>query len=144
MTRRTLFVPGIPAPQGSKKYVGNGVMVESSKKLSAWRKHVVKVCRQADLDPLPAVPLTMTLSFVMPRLKAHFGTGRNAETLKANAPTWHTSYPDGSKIQRAIEDALVTSGLIPDDRYIAHWVGSKTYGPEPGVLVCLDVIEGAR
>jgi len=31
MTERNLFVPGAPAPQGSKRHVGNGVMVEASK-----------------------------------------------------------------------------------------------------------------
>lgn len=29
-------VIGLPAPQGSKKHVGHGVMVESSKKVKPW------------------------------------------------------------------------------------------------------------
>ena len=28
------------APQGSKKHVGNGIMVETSKRLKAWRNQV--------------------------------------------------------------------------------------------------------
>ena len=28
------------APQGSKKHVGNGIMVETSKRLKSWRKQV--------------------------------------------------------------------------------------------------------
>lgn len=31
---------GTPAPQGSKRHVGNGVMVESSKRLRPWRQDV--------------------------------------------------------------------------------------------------------
>ena len=30
-------VIGIPGAQGSKRHVGNGVMVESSKKVKPWR-----------------------------------------------------------------------------------------------------------
>ena len=28
------------APQGSKKHVGNGIMIETSKRLKSWRKQV--------------------------------------------------------------------------------------------------------
>jgi Holliday junction resolvase RusA-like endonuclease len=83
----------------------------------------------------------MRLGFVFPRLQTHYRTGRYAGQVKANAPLWHISYPDASKIQRAVEDAVVTAGWIPDDRYIAHWVGTKQYGPIPGVLITLEVID---
>jgi len=33
-------VPGIPAPQGSKRHVGGGRMVESSRSLPEWRASV--------------------------------------------------------------------------------------------------------
>ena len=36
----TITVHGTPAPQGSKRHVGNGVMVESSKKVKPWRQDV--------------------------------------------------------------------------------------------------------
>ena len=37
----TFRVYGTPAPQGSKRHVGRGVMVESSKKVAPWRQDVV-------------------------------------------------------------------------------------------------------
>ena len=42
----TIRVYGTPAPQGSKRHVGRGVMVESSKKVKPWREAV----KQAALD----------------------------------------------------------------------------------------------
>ena len=38
MTRR-FAVLGLPAPQGSKRHVGEGRMVESSKRVKPWRRH---------------------------------------------------------------------------------------------------------
>ena len=37
MTPITLTVRGLPAPQGSKRHIGRGVMVESSKRVKPWR-----------------------------------------------------------------------------------------------------------
>jgi len=35
-----IFIPvlGIPAAQGSKKHVGRGILIESSKKVAPWRQ----------------------------------------------------------------------------------------------------------
>ncbi len=63
----SVFVPGRPAPQGSKRHVGNGVMVESSKALAPWRTtvawHLAQAHRAAPLDGA----LFVVLEFVMPR-----------------------------------------------------------------------------
>lgn len=63
----SVFIPGRPAPQGSKRHVGNGVMVESSKALAPWRTtvawHLAQAHRAAPLDG----PLFVVLEFVMPR-----------------------------------------------------------------------------
>src|SRR5690606_16868121 len=46
-----LFVPGRPAPQGSKRHVGNGVMLESSKAVAAWRTTIAWHAAQAYREP---------------------------------------------------------------------------------------------
>lgn len=43
------FVPGRPAPQGSKRHVGHGIMVESSRDLGPWRERVALAANPADL-----------------------------------------------------------------------------------------------
>ena len=40
MSLLQFYVVGDPAPQGSKKHVGNGRFIESSKKLAPWRAAV--------------------------------------------------------------------------------------------------------
>ena len=36
----SLTVYGVAAPQGSKRHVGNGVMIESSNRVRPWRQDV--------------------------------------------------------------------------------------------------------
>ena len=45
MTRQSAYFEVIgtePAPQGSKRYLGNGRFVEASKKLEPWRRAVAE------------------------------------------------------------------------------------------------------
>ena len=58
------FVPGVPAPQGSKRHVGNGRMVESSKDLPAWRHSVGWKAREAMGNrPVFVGPVAVNISF---------------------------------------------------------------------------------
>ena len=50
-----VFIPGVPAPQGSKRHVGGGRLVESSKKVKPWRRAVnaaPPMVQRPDLDKL--------------------------------------------------------------------------------------------
>lgn len=91
-----LFVPGRPAPQGSKRHVGRGILVESSKALAPWRTsvawHAAQVYRAAPLDG----PLAVRVEFLMPR---------PAGTPKRSTPA-AVKRPDLDKLTRAIFDAL--------------------------------------
>jgi hypothetical protein len=49
MTLLRVDVYGLPAPQGSKRHVGGGRMIEASKKVGPWREAVV---RASTLDAL--------------------------------------------------------------------------------------------
>jgi crossover junction endodeoxyribonuclease RusA len=95
-----LFVPGRPAPQGSKRHVGGGRMVESSKAVGPWRTmvawHAAQVYRGAPLDG----PLRVALVFVMPRPSG---------TPKRSTPA-AIKRPDTDKLSRAVFDAL--SGVV--------------------------------
>lgn len=110
-------VPGIPAAQGSKRHLGNGVMVESSKRVKPWRTDV----RQAAIDHCPEPitgPVALDLEFRFPRPKSHHGTGRNANQLKPSAPRAHTQKPDLDKLARAIGDALAGIAYRDDSQII--------------------------
>ena len=122
-------VDGIPRPQGSKKHVGGGRFIESSKYLPEWRKAVVGAAREAhEGEPLQCA-VTVEAVFVFPRPKS----------LKSNqeAPP-HTSAPDTDKLQRAVGDALTIAEVIGDDAQIHTWRAHKRRakpGETPGAHI---------
>ena len=137
------FVEGIPASQGSKRHVGRGILIESSKRVKPWRSDVRIAAQEARGDRLPVPkpgPIYLTLTFWFPRPKSHYGTGRNADILKPSAPASMTVKPDIDKLERAILDAL-TGVLWEDDSQVVHLTATKRYAPLgelPGVTITLD------
>lgn len=108
-----LFVPGVPAPQGSKRHLGNGVMVESSKAVKPWRVDVAWAARAAFAERIDG-PAAVELEFVMPRPKS---------TPKRSTPP-AIKRPDIDKLERAILDAL--SGVAyRDDSQVVELVARK-------------------
>lgn len=137
----SFFVPGKPAPGGSKRgfvtKTGKVAMVDMGKNNKEWRSDV----RAAALMAYQGQPLTQALCvltiFLMQRPKSHYGTGKNADKLKPDAPIWHTSAPDTTKLFRSTEDAL--TGIIwNDDAQIVQQKLTKRYttGDEiPGAMI---------
>lgn len=112
-----------PAPQGSKKHVGNGVMVEMSKSLPAWRTAVARAAKTAWTYQEPmdcAVSVTVEFRILRPK-KSKFGD-------------YPAGPPDLDKLQRSTGDALKASGVISDDSRIIRWDASKVWG-EPGATI---------
>ena len=129
-----IFIPvlGIPAAQGSKKHVGRGILVESSKKVAPWRQDV----RHAALEYYQGEPVSgaveVAIEFIFARPKGHYGTGKNADKLKPSAPKYATSnnLGDIDKLQRSTFDALaVRSGgtVLKDDSLIVDVAIQKRY-----------------
>ena len=66
--------------------------------------------------------------------KGHYGTGRNADQVKASAPPHPTTKPDATKLVRAVEDAL-TGVIWRDDSQVVRQWASKVYDDCEGVSV---------
>jgi Holliday junction resolvase RusA-like endonuclease len=137
-------VLGTPISQGSKRHVGNGVMVESSKKLKPWREAVVAAATQATGGELVfdrGVPVHMTVTFYFRRPNSHFGTGANSHTLRDKAPRYPAGRPDRDKILRAVTDALTDAGVWWDDSQVVDGSTRKRFadGRHPGALIELTV-----
>lgn len=145
MTRQIGFtVHGLPAAQGSKRHVGGGVMIESSKAVKPWRQDVVA----AALDAIGqweaehgapwetfTSPVIFSGDFTFVRPKSHYGSGRNATALKASAPDWVGKKPDLDKILRSTWDALSTAGIWRDDSLAVIDRSSKRFGSTAGVTL---------
>ena len=133
MSRLCFTVNGTPGAQGSKRSLGNGVMVESSKRVKPWRSDVKAAAEAAHLASdewdraTGAVGVQVTFRFARP--KSHYRTGRNAAILRDDAPTYVTSHGkgDNDKLQRSTFDALTASGVIADDSLIVAVHAFKVY-----------------
>lgn len=146
MTRRlVVVVHGIPAPQGSKRHVGNGVLVESSAAVRPWRdavraatetalgwnpNEVVRAVDDPEGDPwapgrLDAVELDVV--FTLARPASHYRTGKHADQVKPNAPEQPVGRPDVDKLIRSTLDALTDSGALVDDARVVDVHAVKTY-----------------
>lgn len=117
-----------PAPQGSKRHVGGGRMIESSAKVKPWREAVRQEAIATGLA-VSAAPIYLHLLFRFRRPKGH----HNARgELKPSAPIDHVTRPDLDKLCRSTLDAL-TGVLFADDSQVAFLVASKEYAL-PGEL----------
>lgn len=105
---------GLPAPQGSKRHVGNGVMVETSKNLKPWREAVITAAREHHEGPALDGAISLAVEFVMPRPKS-----------ARKYASWQTTAPDLDKLVRATLDALKIAGMIADDARIARLAAQK-------------------
>lgn len=129
-----LTVRGTPAPQGSKKYVGQtktgrGILVESSAKVRPWRQDVkaaaLDLIERTGMAPIDA-PVIVRMIFTLPK--------------PASAPKRRRTYPmrtpDLSKLARSTEDALTEAGIWRDDaRVIEYSRLAKVFpGEDPEAL----------
>lgn len=132
---------GTPAPQGSKTVArtrsGGSYVREDNPNTKPWRSLVMAAAREAmaERDPLTG-PLLLEVTFRFPRPKSHYGTGRNAGSVKPAAPVWHASRPDLDKLLRALGDSLV--GIVyVDDAQLVEVEAVKVYG-SPGVTAIVS------
>lgn len=103
-------------------------MREDNPRTRPWRATVASEAAAAwGGRPLHVAPVVVEATFVFPRPKVHFGTGRNASRLKPSAPIWCATQPDGDKLARAVGDAL-TGVVLRDDSQIVAWTIRKVYG----------------
>lgn len=148
-------IPGRPKPKGSLKCVGRRgkrahVLLEDNSGSAPWRAEVVSWIKRAGVTAAAkGQPLAAEVTFTVPRPTGHYGTGRNAHTVKASAPAYPTSHSTGDvdKLVRLILDALQDAELIPDDSAVVELTTRKRYPaadvtpedalPYPGVRVRL-------
>lgn len=119
-------VIGLPAPQGSKRHVGNGVMIESSKKVRPWREAVKWAALEYKMGHGSVTthgPVEATMVFTLPRPKS------------AKSDALPSKRPDLSKLVRSTEDALTDAGAwIDDSRVVACWARKVYPGTHPDAL----------
>ena len=129
-------VIGVPAPQGSKRHLGHGVMVEMSQKVKPWRQDVAAAALEARQGGEAFDgPLCVSIRFTLARPKS-LPKSRRFPDRK----------PDLDKLVRSTLDALVTSGMIADDARVVNLFASKDYamqGDALGASIIIRRVAGA-
>jgi Holliday junction resolvase RusA-like endonuclease len=136
-------VAGVPKPGGSKtafynKKLGRSMIVDACKGNKTWRQDV----KYSFLEKYPQFKVTesdlsLSIIFLMPRPKCHYGSGKNADKLKESAPPFPAKKPDITKLIRSTEDAL-TGVLWKDDAQIVSQAASKVWAEkdeQPGAII---------
>jgi crossover junction endodeoxyribonuclease RusA len=118
---------GVPAPQGSKRHVGNGRMIEASKFLPAWRKAIETECQSLFEEPIDGA-LEVELWFYLPR----------PSSVSREYPT---VMPDLDKLVRAVGDGLTQGGAIADDARIVDLHAYKRYSVDGWTGVHIKITE---
>jgi crossover junction endodeoxyribonuclease RusA len=125
----TFDVIGRPAPQGSKKSIGNNRFVESSKFLPAWRKAVRVAAEEAVIASMWARvsgPVELEVMFYLDRPSS-------VSTVKRPYPIVP---PDIDKLLRSVQDSL-TGVIYEDDAQIIRVLAWKVYADTrvPGAFI---------
>lgn len=129
MAELSFEVFGLPKPAGSKRAFvrgGRAIVTDDCAGGRDWKQQVAAAARSELGEPLLDGPLELRVVFWLPRPKGHYGTGRNAEQVKASAPDHPAVKPDVLKLARAVEDAL-TGVLWRDDAQIVSERLHKRY-----------------
>ena len=134
----TIWIPGHPAPGGSKSAfpfkrkdgsLGVRVTDAAGKRNKDWKTvcalRAVAVMKERSQFMLRG-PLDVRFEFRLPRPKSHYHTGKQAGTLRCGSPVEHVTRPDVGKLARAVEDAL--TGIVwEDDAQIVDQTATKSY-----------------
>jgi crossover junction endodeoxyribonuclease RusA len=128
-------VYGRAQPAGSKrafynKSAGRVIVTDDNKKARPWKAEVADAAQTAMLAEsvtgngvLVDGPLSLELTFVVPRPKGHYG----ANGVLPSAPSHPTVRPDVLKLARGVEDAC--TGIVwRDDSQIVLETLRKEYG----------------
>jgi crossover junction endodeoxyribonuclease RusA len=125
----TFDVVGRPAPQGSKKSIGNNRFVETSKFLPAWRSAVTGAAEQA-------VTIAGWARAAGPvELEVMFYLDRPSSVSKGKRP-YPIVPPDLDKLIRGVQDSL-TGVVFDDDSQVIRVLAWKVYADTrmPGAFV---------
>ena len=128
----SLWVPGRPVPQGSKRVINGRLIDVNHSELSFWRAEVARGMYALD-SPVLTGPVSVTLDFFFARPQGHFGK----KGLRKSAPKHPAVRPDLDKLVRAVLDAL-TGVAFRDDAQVVTLTARKRYCEDnvsPGLRV---------
>ena len=134
-----IVVQSAGAPQGSKRHLGNGVMIESSQRVKPFRQDV----KYAAADVIPSnwdrtADIGVKVDFHFRRPQSHL-TSKGA--LTKNAPLYPIgrNVGDLDKLCRALLDAL-TGVAFHDDSQVVDLTSRKRYSDSDQTIITIECL----
>jgi len=142
------FVNGEPKGQPRARAFamkrGNKVLVRMYDPSTAegWKTAIAAAAKAHCPFPAWTGPVALSTTFIFPRPKSHFRTGRLAGILRPDAPKYHTGKPDRDNLEKAVMDALKMLGFYRDDSQVCDGDGPvrKIYGDRCGAQIVIRQI----
>ena len=137
-----ITVDGIEAaPQGSKRHVGRGIMVEMCKRVGPW-KEAVRVEANKVVKEIIVDPVHIDLIFWFERPISHLYS--NGEP-KPSAPKYpNRRQGDIDKLCRSTLDALTLSAIADDSQVVSlharKYYCNKKETPKPLTVIKIETI----
>lgn len=145
MKRVELFVTGLPVAQPRPRATsfGGKARMYNPGTSNEWKACVIHEIKE-HAGTFPAgTPVRCYLWFFLPRPRSHFGSGKNAATLKESAPMRPTGKPDLDNLDKAVCDAITAAGVWHDDSQVVSASVHKLYAKKsPGChIIILEEVQ---
>lgn len=140
------FVPGVPAPGGSKrgfyvKKIKRVVIAPDCQRTRSWMDSVKCFALDAySKKPLLNGPIRLEIEFRFLRPQGHYGTGKNEEVIKKSAPQYPIVKPDSVKVTRSTEDAMKGIVWRDDSQVVEHCIRKVYVDRDPGAEITIKQI----
>lgn len=138
---KRIYIPGIPDVKMRPRATKNGRMYDPNEQ--AKEASIQKAQISGDQAVFTGA-LQVSFTFVFPRPKNHFGTGKNAGILKKAAPEYCCNQKDLDNMEKFYADSF-NCIAYEDDRQIVRTSALKRWAVEeemPGVLMEIKALEG--
>lgn len=137
---KNVFIPGIPIVKQRPRFSKNGHAYDPN---APQKEASLQKAKITGAEQIFLCALEVHFRFAFPRPKSHYGTGKNANILKASAPIYCTNEKDIDNLEKFYADAF-NCILWRDDAQIVktqalkRWTGVDEV---PHVLITVMTLE---
>jgi Holliday junction resolvase RusA-like endonuclease len=133
-----LVIPGKPIAKARPRFFRRGKFVGTYNSQDTEEgKFMLEAKSQLDGYQLIDGPISLEIIFALPRLKSHYGTGRNAGKLKKSAPIYHTKKADIDNYCKFAMDCL-NNVAWKDDSQVVALTAEKMYADEARTIIFIQ------
>jgi len=129
-----IVIPGKPIAKKRPRFARRGKYVctynDQEKEEERIKLHIIGQSKGKKFKG----PVAVSILFLMPRPKNHFGTGRNKDKLKETAPFFCATKPDIDNLEKMVFDCI-NQLLWTDDARVVESHCTKIYSDKPMTII---------